>query len=494
MKYVSLPKRRNVFAEQMATLSNLRMQNLSINATQSIPTPFNPSQLNSAQRVSWRSAYWALIGLALNTFTQSPGKVLGFPEKSDRCLRTSPVICLADTTLILLEYLAFLWKGKNHVDSARCIVEQREFEPTTGRDEKTWWFKTVVFFGALTQAVKLFGMHGIIATQVIGMTYLVSYAVIEVLLRSAGSDSRTDSIPEPSDKKVIERLDKGLKACNITMIQLQRIVWTWIISSLGSDEMVQSRLGIGGTASSRTLLQRILHVTTIASNTLCLGLCAAFLASCAVYGISCCCGCLPMVNYTYNIGTKLRGIAKSIFLSPDLGQAAPDSEQAAPDLQLARQESPAKSRIFLKLVLFNLLTHGAHVAIWIPHFPTWDHFYYSLNLARLAIAFGTLICAMLVHFLAFTIGSCLYYLIQRWYHPRGQNALTPVHPYFAYGDDTNGAWDTAEVRQIFVVDDFTRAWAAFHFAAMNIIVGMLYYAYLYDPKDTGKLPWTDNLG
>ena len=446
MKYVAPPKRRNVLAEQMATLADVQMQNVSTNVTQSIP-----SQLNSVQLVPWRSAFWALVGLALNTFTQSPGKVLGFPEKSGRCLRTSPIICLADTIFILLVYLVFRCRGKSHVGSARCIVKQRELQPTTGRDERTLWFKSVLFFGALTQAVKLFGMHGIIATQVIGMIYLVAYAVIEVLQRSAGSDWQRDSISISPD---IERLNKGLKTCNIIVIQLQRVAWTWIISSLGSDEMVKAKFGIGGTASSRTLLQRILHVTTIASTTLCLGLCATFLALCAVYGISCCCGRHPAVNRTCNVGTRIRGMAKSVFLPPNL-------EYQVPDLQPARQESHVKSRNLLKFVLFNFLTHGAHIAIWIPHFTTWNSFYNSINLARLAVAFHMLICVMLVHFLAFKIVSYLY---------------------------------MAGIRQIFVADDLTRGWAAFHFAVSNIIVSMVYYAYLYDSKGTRKLPWTDNLG
>ena len=85
-------------------------------------------QLPSNQLVSWRSSYWALFGLALNTFIQSPGTVLAFPEQSGRCLRTSPIICIVDTALILFQYLALRRLGRNHVDTSRLIIRKRFLE------------------------------------------------------------------------------------------------------------------------------------------------------------------------------------------------------------------------------------------------------------------------------------------------------------------------------------------------------------------------------
>ena len=61
-----------------------------------------------------------------------------------------------------------------------------------------------MLFGALSQAIKLLGMRGIIVTQVIGMIYLVSYAAIELLLLSVGPDWQGDSISISPD---IERFN-----------------------------------------------------------------------------------------------------------------------------------------------------------------------------------------------------------------------------------------------------------------------------------------------
>ena len=398
------------------------------------------AQLPANQVVSWRSAYWALVGLALNTFVQSPGTVLAFPEQSGRSLRTSPIICIVDTILILFKYLAFRRLGMNHVDTARFIIRkrfsERELQDTAGRPERTWFFKTVILFGALSQAIKLLGMRGIIATQVIGMVYFVSYAAIEVLLLSIGPDwSGNPMSVSPDIEWFNERLRIWTERLQLMVIQLQRMAWTWIVLALWSNEVVEAAVGLGLSPSLRTRSQRTLHVTIFAGANLCLGLCVVFFLFCVLAFISSRCA--------------------SIF--------SQDDRRNGEDIELRHTQSNSfmKRRLPLKILLFNLTTHGAHTAILNTYFNTWNIFYESIELAQLMIAWYVLLLAMLLHFLVFL-------------------AVARICK-----DD---------VKRKFLLDGSIREWASLHFAASNIVIGMIYYACLYDPKGTRKPPWTENLG
>ena len=412
-------------------------------------------QLTNNQVVSWRSAYWAIVGLALNTFMQSPGIVLAFPEQSGRCLRTSPIICFVDTILIIFKYLALRWMGMGHVNSARYIAQERfsvqELDATADQPERTCWFKAVMAFGALSQAIKLLGMHGIIATQVIGMAYLVSYATIEVLMLSVGQSWRGNPISVPQDiKRFNKHLQKSTERLFLTVIQLQRIAWTWTIFSLGSDGTLETVLGFEVSPLSRTRLQLTLYVIIVASTTLCLGVCAISLVLCVLAFAGSFCTHLLSQDYRRD-GENVCSIfvrMVDFFLLP------PGIQPNPPSLR-------AKRRHFLKLLLFNLFTHGAHATILKTHFATWNGFYKSVELARLMIAWYVLMSAMLAHFLAVRVVACVC---------------------------------TADARQRFVLEGSGIAWLCFHFAISNVIIGTVYYAYLYDSKGTIRPAWTENLG
>jgi hypothetical protein len=144
--------------------------------------------------VSWQSAYWGLVPLALTTMTQPSGQVLGFPSKYQVYLSSSPVICAADGIFILLKMCAYvLVAGDNPRTAASRILRDR-FKDTAS-DEATSpvieqcftglarntpfrWFLFV--FGALPQAIKLAALRGVPMTQAIGFCYLASFAVIEL--------------------------------------------------------------------------------------------------------------------------------------------------------------------------------------------------------------------------------------------------------------------------------------------------------------------------
>ena len=135
--------------------------------------------------VSRQSAFWAVVALGLNTFTQDGGKVLGLPAEWSRALRLSPVVCIVDTLGVLFSIAFFYYKTRSVKDGFalaaryRCLTED---DPAKPRLERTWWFRFSVFaMGALPQAVKLLGMGGIPLTKIWGMAYLVSFLVLEGL-------------------------------------------------------------------------------------------------------------------------------------------------------------------------------------------------------------------------------------------------------------------------------------------------------------------------
>ena len=135
--------------------------------------------------VSRQSAFWAIVALGLNTFTQPGGKVLGFPAQYSRALRLSPIVCIVDTLVVLFSVAFFAYQTRSFKDGIRlaaryrCLTEDDTAEPKL---ERTWWFRFSVFaLGALPQAVKVLGMGGVTVTKVWGMAYLVSFLVLEGL-------------------------------------------------------------------------------------------------------------------------------------------------------------------------------------------------------------------------------------------------------------------------------------------------------------------------
>ena len=135
--------------------------------------------------VSRQSAFWGVVALGLNTFSQDGGKVLGLPAELSRARRLSPIVCIVDTLGVLFSIAFFYRKTGSFKDGFtlaaryRCLTEDDPVEPKL---ERTWWFRFSVFaLGALPQAVKLLGMSGIPLTKIWGMAYLVSFLVIEGL-------------------------------------------------------------------------------------------------------------------------------------------------------------------------------------------------------------------------------------------------------------------------------------------------------------------------
>lgn len=135
--------------------------------------------------VSRQSAFWAVVALGLNTFTQSGAKVLGFPAEDSRALRLSPIVCIADALGVVSSVAFFCYRSRSFKDGFTLAARYRgltEDDPAEPRLERTWWFRLSVFaLGALPQTVKILAMSGIPLTKFWGMAYLLSFLVLEGL-------------------------------------------------------------------------------------------------------------------------------------------------------------------------------------------------------------------------------------------------------------------------------------------------------------------------
>ena len=149
--------------------------------------------------VSWYSAFWTLIPLALNSMTQPCGRALGLPAKYGFALRSNPLLCASDALTVLTSTLYWSIQLRSLLGGARKVARRHFEEPEDeegpprregGRSngslrelQRNKTFRTCVFvFGALPQTVKLYAMSGIFWTKVLGSMFVGSFAILEVIV------------------------------------------------------------------------------------------------------------------------------------------------------------------------------------------------------------------------------------------------------------------------------------------------------------------------
>lgn len=137
--------------------------------------------------VSWQSAFWALVPPALNSMTQPCGRVCGYSARFRIYLRSSPVTCAVDTLDVFMR-ISTLWLSGIPFRKSCYTVKANRFDESDFQHEglqalgKRAWERWILFgLGTLPQVIKLLSMNGIPLTQALGMTYLFSFLVFELL-------------------------------------------------------------------------------------------------------------------------------------------------------------------------------------------------------------------------------------------------------------------------------------------------------------------------
>ncbi|OHE91490.1 hypothetical protein CORC01_13223 [Colletotrichum orchidophilum] len=165
-----------------------------------------PSSANASENhLSWQSAFWALLALALNTATQPCGQICGLPSEWGFVLRWSPVVCIINS----LEALSCL---RLHRRDSKLTLVVAPHKYDTGMDssnsdvanlQRNTLVRIVAFIlGPLLQAAKLYACQGIFWVQVLATIYLASFLCDELLLGllwvagSAGGRNRVTGLVE----------------------------------------------------------------------------------------------------------------------------------------------------------------------------------------------------------------------------------------------------------------------------------------------------------
>ena len=144
----------------------------------------------SGDIVSWQSAFWALVPIALNSIAQPCGKVQGYPSRYAYLWKISPIVCMFDAAYLTIELFSAIIRKGSLRRAAQQIRDKRfsDSVPESERNSMDRLQENVAFrigaffFGVIPQTIKLYSMRGIPWTQVWGSMFFGSFLVIETIL------------------------------------------------------------------------------------------------------------------------------------------------------------------------------------------------------------------------------------------------------------------------------------------------------------------------
>ncbi len=142
--------------------------------------------IDNANQVSWQSAYWALVPLAVNAMVQPSGRICSFDPRYRFYLRSSPLVCSADLAGFAVRTATYSWEYRSFqlglFKAVRVKDIRQEDEPIRVQAlEKIPPLRFVIFVLAAAQAVKLFRCSGIPWTITFASFYFIPYAIYEII-------------------------------------------------------------------------------------------------------------------------------------------------------------------------------------------------------------------------------------------------------------------------------------------------------------------------
>ena len=187
------------------------------------------ADLQPQNTVSWQSAFWAIIPIALNSMTQPAGSVFDYHGR-DQCfaLRSSPIVCASDAVFFLYCLIRqTVLVGSPH-EALKLVVqhryrnEDREGQTSAAKLQQNFMFRLALFaLGALPQVVKILSIRGTPLTTTMGLLYFVSFLILEVSVCFAprSADGRhlrqiEDLSTHPGHATVERRLDTAIVSIN----------------------------------------------------------------------------------------------------------------------------------------------------------------------------------------------------------------------------------------------------------------------------------------
>lgn len=139
----------------------------------------------SSNQLSWQSAFWGLVGIALNTIFQPSGRILGLPSSWGPALKCSPIFCIAN----LLQGLNSIRIVQRDSDWILTVVphkydaDEESDHTDVATLQRNTLFRIIAFIlGPVLQGTKLYACRGIFWTQFLATIYIASFLCDEFTL------------------------------------------------------------------------------------------------------------------------------------------------------------------------------------------------------------------------------------------------------------------------------------------------------------------------
>ncbi|KAK8057170.1 hypothetical protein PG996_011107 [Apiospora saccharicola] len=144
------------------------------------------------QMLTWQSAFWAVVSIALGAATQPSGSIVGMPREWGFALKCSPAMCLFNAlevfSCIKIERrepgwrLAFRSAKYTGAPNPRRLETSADQHAVRGLETNTSLRLATFILGPLLQAVKLFACSGVLCTKLLAGCYLGSFLSDELAL------------------------------------------------------------------------------------------------------------------------------------------------------------------------------------------------------------------------------------------------------------------------------------------------------------------------
>jgi len=167
---------------------------------------------------------------------QNAGSVCHLSAEYRISLRSSPIICAADTILCFVKFIWLSTISDSTITVLRHVwydrFENDDIQAGSGIDNM-WRLNMVAFvLGALPQAVKVFSMKGILGTQALISIFLATFLVQEVLRITAGTPHAIELSPVNITQNITQRFARFENVLVIAACVIQAACWVWAISHI----------------------------------------------------------------------------------------------------------------------------------------------------------------------------------------------------------------------------------------------------------------------
>ncbi|OCK92637.1 uncharacterized protein K441DRAFT_176153 [Cenococcum geophilum 1.58] len=202
--------------------------------------------------LSWASAYWALLPLGVNTMLQPSGKVCGFHASLSSYLRSSPIVCVADATLIVIFRFPFYCMRDAPGVAAKKVLVARGAESTPSCWGSLQFLdntpipRSIGFcpaaLGLLSQFIKLASVKGIDWTLTWACFYVVDFVVMEIMKFLAQLEEDTPELDKDTQSEKFLSIWERLWGSVAIILQLYATTYA-DLKKMKPDPILSRRIG-----------------------------------------------------------------------------------------------------------------------------------------------------------------------------------------------------------------------------------------------------------